>query len=198
MTQFISFKALAAIIVLFFFGLHIIGVDLTQENGVIENTETVILMLAVLVFAMQISKILKSRSTQADDATLAFSLFLICLPLIGVAREVSFGRELGFSPEAVTATKRIVGGIAAVFIGLSVFVWVAKVRNRSRFLWEFLKGPTCRYLYLAILIFAASSSFEKGTFGFPKSVFLEEIFEVVAFLLILRAALYIAPSAPRA
>lgn len=197
MTRLPIFSAVAAILILLFLGLHLMGVDLSQENGVLENTEIAVLILAVLVFAMQIGKLLKNRTTQADNAALAFSLFLICLPLIGVAREVSFGRELGLSAEAVSAAKKGVGSLALVLIGLSIFVWVSKVQDRLKVLWGFLKGPTCRNLYLAILIFAVSSSFEKGTFGFPKSVFLEELFEVIAFLFIVRAAFFIAPSKPR-
>lgn len=193
MIQLKTFNLVVLIAVLAFIGMRFTGLDLTKENGVLENAQILLLLFAVFVFAKQIIKLIKSRTTQPNDAALAFSLFLICLPLIGAIRELGFGANLGLSLENVSVTKSITGGIALIFFGLSFTIWITKVSNRSTVLLDFLKGATCRNLYFGIILFALASGFEQGTFGLLKSVFLEELFEFIAFSFIVRAAYYITP-----
>ena len=75
-----------------------------------------------------------------------------------------------------------------LFVAAALFVFLRLVAPKTTAIFRYLSHPTSLHIYLAILVFGVSSAFEQGSFQMPKSVILEEVLELIAFTILLRAA----------
>lgn len=172
--------------------LFLIGVPITAENQLMEIVQVIILVLAFLVMAQaHVMAFRKSPRTSSQNADLSFALFLSVIPFAGAGRELNFGRMLGAGPDLVGLVQAVMGGIVLLLIGLSLFLLVTKVRNRLSEAKRIFTGPICRAMYLATAAFIVADVFEKQKTGGSGMVFMEEMLEIIAFLLILRAGLFV-------
>lgn len=187
------FNLAATGMVLIFLFMKYMGASLTTENGLLENSQVAALLLAVYVFARQIAYLSRRDSGQAGKVRISYCYVMICMPLIGTARELGFGKEIGAAPEMVTLIMTSIGFIALFLMSLGVAIWIEHIEHRWRMIWSLLVGKSSRSIYLSIIVFTCAGAFEKGALGFPYSAFLEELFELIAYFLIARAALLISP-----
>ncbi len=162
---------------------------LAAENGPLENLQIAVLLLAAGVFLDRIARLAARIETPRAAAALAYSLVLICVPLIGAARETTFGRNLGLPPRGVTGVEVALSVLTLALLGAALTIWVRKVPDRLAAFLRLLRSPSSLRIGAAVAVFALSMAFEKGGLGLPRSEVWEEIVELVAFGLILRAAM---------
>ncbi len=170
--------------------LFLAGVPVTAENQLMEIAQVVVLILAFLIMAQShVMAFGKSPRTSSENADLSFALFLSVIPFAGAGRELNFGRMLGAGPDVVGVVELVMGAIVLILIGFSLFLLVARVKNRLSEAKRIFTGPICRAMYLATAAFIVADVFEKQKTGTAGMVFMEEVMEVFAFFMILRAAI---------
>ncbi|RPE72072.1 hypothetical protein EDD53_1214 [Pacificibacter maritimus] len=157
---------------------------LTSENGLLENAQIVILVLSTLVFWMRLYQLIKLRHL----TLLAFGLFISNLPFVGAGRELSFGAAIGADPDLVTTIQIVMATFWAALTLCALGLFILRVSPKLAAIGRYFTHPTSLNIYAAILIFGLSSAFEQGAFYLPHSTLMEELLELVAFSLILRAA----------
>lgn len=179
-------------LVLIFAVLNFTPMVLTHENGILENAQLLALCLASLVFLRNIFQLVGNGQFEQRLA-LAFCLFMINMPIIGAAREVSFGRMLSMPDAAVSTIKLTMAILWIVMIAVSLWHWWRLGQSRWTGLRRLVIWPSSRCIYLAVLLFALGGAFEHGDFGLSENVFVEEILELIAYLLITYAAYLAVP-----
>lgn len=187
----LSFAVFAALSV----ALHLSGVSVIEENGLIENAQLTVLLLAVAVQGLGLAGLARRAGREDARALLAMGMVMISVPLAGTGREVNFGRMLGITPEAVDTAKLVYGVVVLLLILGGFGLWSVKVSRRWQRFRAFLAGPVCRPVYAAVAVFVLAGLLEKGKIGLPPSMLLEELAELATFLLILEFALRFAQAA---
>lgn len=161
-----------------------INPEVFAENGFLENIQVMVLLVATIVFLVRSFALYKKDGF----VLLPYGLFVSTFPFIGAGRELSFGAALGISAQSVLSIKILMGCIVVLLVATALFVFLRFVAPKTAAIFRYLSHPTSLHIYLAILVFGASSAFEQGSFQMPKSVILEEILELIAFAILLRAA----------
>jgi len=158
--------------------------DISGENGFLENAQFLILVLAGVILIRGAIYLARNR----DTSQLAYCLVLLVMPIVEAGRELSFGREINFTPDMVFACE-VTLGIICLFLLISGFIlFLRSPEPKLSLLWGYIRDRSSISIYIAILVFAAADIFEGGGFGIPRSELAEEILEVIAFCFILRAA----------
>ncbi len=162
---------------------------LFSENGPIENLQVLVLLVAAIIFLKRATEFSRTDRTHFSSYCTVAAL----LPLLGTARELSFGRVLGMERDAARIVKLF---IAALTLCLIAYAVRSLLRSTPRYIEtfvEFLRHKSSIALYAAIACIGIAGMFEKGYLGLPESEIIEEVMELVAFLFILRAALIVTP-----
>jgi len=158
--------------------------EIAAENGLLENLQVVLLLMSTLLFLVRTYALSKANNL----ALLSYGLFVSTFPFIGVGREVSFGSAVGASAQGVLAVQVVMGAVVGVVLVAALVVFVRFVDSKLATIRRLLVHPTSLSIYLAILVFGVSSVFEQGAFGLSKSALLEELVDLLAFALLVRAA----------
>jgi hypothetical protein len=162
----------------------LIDATIAAENGLLENIQVLILILATLVFCARAYALYKK-----DQFTLlAYGLCVSTFPFIGAGRELSFGAVLGANAQTVLSIKIVAGCVVLAFLAAASFIFWRYVETKISVILRYLSHPTSLHIYLAIVVFGLSSVFEKGSLQLPKSEVLEELVELLAFAILARAA----------
>jgi hypothetical protein len=162
----------------------LVNPEVFAENRFLENIQVMVLLVATIVFLVRSFALYKKDGF----VLLPYGLFVSTFPFIGAGRELSFGAALGISAQSVLGIKILMGCIVVLLVAAALFVFLRFVAPKTAAIFRYLSHPTSLHIYLAILVFGASSAFEQGSFQMPKSVILEEILELIAFAILLRAA----------
>ncbi len=160
-----------------------------SENGPVENLQVVVLILAALLFLKRTVDLSKCN----HRALSSYSLAAAVLPLLGAARELSFGRVIGMEAGVVITLKLLIGIIAVGMAMVALMIFVRSAENYIKTFREFILHRASISIYLGLLLIGIASVFEKGYWGLPKSEAAEEILELIAFCFILRAAMILKP-----
>jgi len=91
--------------------------DISGENGFLENAQFLILVLAGVILIRGAIYLARNR----DTSQLAYCLVLLVMPIVGAGRELSFGREINFTPDMVFACE-VTLGIICLFLLISGFI----------------------------------------------------------------------------
>ena len=171
--------------------LFLMGFNLANENGVIENLQIIMLVLAFIMYLIRITDIRAGKCEPCRDAWLVWALFFSVLPYFGVGRELSYGGVFGLSESIEDMIKAVMIIIGLLFWIIAAWLWLFRIENRFQKLRALLTSSAMLWLVAFIILFVIGERFEKGQLGFPKSQTLEEIAEFVAFSFILRAAWHV-------
>jgi len=158
---------------------------LISENGPFENLQVAVLALATLLFLKKSVDLFRA----SDEGLSSYALTSAMLPLLGAARELSFGRVLGMEHDLVAALKLSIGMIAVSMVVYALTLFLRSTDRHLESIRKFVVNRSSLSIYLGLLVIGAASAFEKGYLGLPRSVAAEEMLELVAFCFILRAAM---------
>ena len=156
---------------------------LLTENGPVENLQVAVLIVAALLFLK------RSIDLSKDTPLLSYCLTAAVLPMLGAARELSFGRVVGLDRDVAHVLKLV---ICLIALGMIVFALVHFLRSAGRYattLRGFILHRSSMSIYLGLILIGAASLFDKAYLGMPKSEAIEEVLELVAFCFILRSAM---------
>ncbi len=160
-------------------------IALISENGPVENLQVAVLIFATLLFLKKSVDLYRN----ADEPMLSYSMTAAVLPLLGAARELSFGRVLGIEHDLVMMLKLAIGMIAVSMVVFAATFFLRSIDRYIDAIRAFVLHRSSLSIYLGLLIIGAASLFDKGYLGMPKNAVVEEVLELVAFCFILRAAM---------
>lgn len=169
------------------YGVFALGqADLYSENGLLENMQAAVLAVACLTFLLPV--IFKQRR----DKLILLFFALLCYAF--VLRELNV-EDFERIPEPIRFFGFGKGRNISVGTALILILSVAALNFSSHInqAIRFLKSkPGALVLTAGALLFLAEF-FEKGT-SFPHHVYLEEIIELLAYVLLLLAAMSVQPT----
>jgi len=157
---------------------------LTNENGLLESAQVGVLVLTTLVFWYRLFGLFSVKNLHL----LAFGLFISNISFVGAGRELSFGATLGAGPDLVVTIQTVMATIWASLTLCALGLFITRVSPKLTAIKHYLTHPTSQNIYVAILLFGVSSAFEQGGLNLPKSMFMEELIELGAFAILMRAA----------
>lgn len=162
----------------------LMSVGIAAENGILDNLQVLVLMIATLVFWRRCYALYQ----KSDLDLLAYGLFISNISFVGSGRELSFGAELGLGEQGVLIVQLIMSLFWGLFVASSFVVFWRSVDRKFAEILRYLMHPTSLHVYLAIVVFGVSSAFEQGALLLPKSMVLEEVVELLSFVILVRAA----------
>ncbi len=163
------------------------GLSLLGEGGILENTQVTILGLTAFILVKSALDLRQGKGITNNEG-LAYILVFLCIPILGFSRELSFGKVLALHPQIVVSLKIIIGGLAFVSLAMAIRMWLGMRPKRLKMLKGYTTNIYSFCIYAALLIFAFGSLFEKGKLGMPKSEMVEEVMELLAFIVLLGTA----------
>lgn len=166
------------------------NLDVSAENGLIENMQFSLLVITVLIFAY--SSFLFFRSS--NKKMLSYCMVATLLPLVCAAREISFGRVWGLPATPVTLLKIFILLLAVSVVVSAILLFFKYSDGRYHDVIGLMTTPCSINIYAGVLIILVSSLFDNGHFFIEKNQLVEEALELFAFVMFARAALVVRPA----
>ncbi|PYC47652.1 hypothetical protein DI396_09450 [Litorivita pollutaquae] len=157
---------------------------IVAENGVIENFQVIACIVSFSLFVWGAK--VQFGKNNLDWA--AVSLFFSLIPFVGAGRELSFGAVLSLHGTGLLYTKYFLSVVLVLMLSLSLILLVVAARRKKLHWRQALSGHV--FLVFAILSIIIAQMFEKGQLGFPKNQILEELMELLAYLLLVYLSFY--------
>ncbi len=178
----ITLFLMALLTIVFFY----FSVD-TSESGVIEHTQDIVLIIAVISWAITFYK-LKGYN---NDRTFhpIFAAFFTLLVYIVLGRELSWLRVIGVDRNIAKVVEYLNASMAIILLFIFTYYWIFKVRNQRKELLEFLKSSSFKYALISLFFILIGDVFEKDLIPLSSHQLFEEMSELTGHVFILLSAL---------
>lgn len=165
--------------------LYLAGRGIAEENGWMENQQALCLAGATLMFA-----IVSRRQTLPPEKLFCISLALFCLTFLLREFELPRGRFPDWATSLLTGKLRRVW-LAGLWLALLI-VARREVRNIFQVFVSWLRTPSGCVMILGGVFYAATWPLDKHLLDLPGplNMFLEELGDSIATLLILQSSLW--------
>ncbi|MEY8097855.1 hypothetical protein AB9F29_10545 [Falsihalocynthiibacter sp. S25ZX9] len=159
----------------------------TSEDGFIEAAELIVIIGMVLAWAIAAVKAERSH-VEFRAGIVAICLTFTAVSFAGVGRETTWGAIYGLAPATVNFFMMTSAVIVILLFVTAVTLVVTHFEDTKTSLRNLITSRPMGWISCGLILFAIGAAFEENLFGVEPHELFEEVFELLAYLSVIFAA----------